>query len=70
MKTEIELNIDQDGKQCIKFKHYDKSGSLEQKSLGLFIDAVKKHGCELVNPSGYKDTNGNSWENYEIRIRK
>ena len=70
MKAEFELNLDSNGRPCIKFRHYDKDSSLEQKALKVFLDAVKEKGCELINPSGYIDTNGNSWENYEIQIRK
>lgn len=70
MKAEFELNLDSNGRPCIKFRHYDKDSSLEQKALKVFLDAVKEKGCELRNHSGYIDANGNSWENYEIQIRK
>lgn len=69
-KVEFELNLDSNGRPCIKFRHFDKHNSLEQKALKLFIDAVKEKGCTLRNPSGYIDTMGNSWENYEIQITK
>lgn len=70
MKAEFELNLDSNGRPCISFRHYDKDSSLEQKALKVFLDAVKEKGYELINPSGYIDTNGNSLENYEIQIRK
>ena len=70
MKAEFELNLDSNGRPCIKFRHYDKDSSLEQKALKVFLDAVKEKGCQLRNPSGYIDANGNSWENYEIQICK
>lgn len=70
MKAEFELNLDSNGRPCIKFRHYDKHSSLEQKALKVFIDAVKEKGVELRNISGYIDTEGNSWENYELQIRK
>lgn len=70
MKVEFELNLDTNGKPCIKFRHYDKDKSLEQKALKIFIDAAKEKGIKLQSPSGYADTNGNSWENYEIIIAK
>lgn len=70
MKAEFEFNLDRNGRPCIKFKHFDKDNSLEQKALKIFIDAVKEKGCELINIGGYIDTDGNSWENYEIQIGK
>ena len=70
MKVEFELNLDSDGRPCIKFKHHDKDSSLEQKALKIFINAVKEKGMCLKNPGGYIDTNGNSWEKYEIQIKK
>ena len=42
MKVEFELNLDDNGRPCIKFRHHDKDNSLEQKSLKLFLDAVKE----------------------------
>lgn len=70
MKVEFELNLDSNGRPCIKFRHYDKDSSLEQKTLKVFIDAVREKGMELRNPSGHVDTNGNSWEDYEVQIGK
>ena len=70
MRAEFELNLDSDGRPCIKFKHFDKDNSLEQKALKVFIDALKEKGAVIHNTSGYIDTNGNSWENYEIQIVK
>lgn len=69
MKAEFELNLDNKGRPCIKFIHHDKNGSLEQRSLKVFIDAVKSNGMELCNPGGYINSNGDSWENYEIQIK-
>ena len=68
MKAEIELNLDSNGRPCIKIRHHDKSNALEQKVLGTFIEAVKKNGMKLCNPSSFADTEGNCWENYEIQI--
>jgi len=71
MKAEFELNLDSNGRPCIKFKHHDKDNSLEQKALKVFLDAVKEKGCVLRNPSGYLECGtSNSWENYEIQIGK
>lgn len=70
MKAKFELNLDSKGRPCIKFRHYDKDSSLEQKALKVFIDAVKEKGMELRNTSGSIDTEGNSWENYEVQIGK
>lgn len=70
MKAEFELDIDTNGKPCIRFRHFDKDCSLDQKVLKIFIDAVKDKGCTLKNPDGYIDSDGNSWENYEIRINE
>jgi hypothetical protein len=71
MKVEFELNLDDNGRPCIKFRHHDKDNSLEQKALKVFLDAVKEKGCELRNPTGYLcSSEGKSWENYEIQIAK
>lgn len=70
MKAEFELNLDSNGRPCIKFRHYDKNNSLEQRALKVFIDSVKEKGMELRIVSGYIDTDGNSCENYEVQIRK
>lgn len=71
MKAEFELNLDSNGRPCIKFRHHDKDNSLEQKALKVFLDAVKENGCVLKNPSGYAEMGtGKSWENYEIQIGK
>ncbi|MFA6572257.1 MAG: hypothetical protein WCT77_13605 [Bacteroidota bacterium] len=71
MKVEFELNLDKDGRPCIKFKHYVKDNSLEQKALKIFIDAVKEKGCELKNPIEYFNKNNNGYyEYYEIQIKK
>lgn len=70
MKTEFELNLDNDGRPCIRFKHHDKDNSLEQKTLKAFIDGVKKNGCILCSPSSYAEIGtGVSWTKYEIRIK-
>ena len=71
MKAEFELTIDSDGLPCIKFRHYDQDNSLEQKTLNVFINAVKTKGCKLVNINGHLGSSRNeSWENYEIQINK
>ena len=71
MKAEFELNLDSNGRPCIKFRHHDKDNSLEQKALKVFLDSVKEKGCVLKNPSGYAEIGtGKSWENYEIQIGK
>lgn len=70
MKAEFEFNLDNNGRPCIKFRHYDKHNSLEQKALKVFIDAVREKGMVLRNTSGCIDTEGNSWENYELQIGK
>lgn len=70
MKAEFELNLDDNGRPCIKFRHYDKSSALEQKALKVFIDAAKAKGMELRNTSGYIDTEVNSLENYDVQIRE
>lgn len=71
METKFILNVDKNGRPCIKFKHYDRSNTLEQKILDIFIKAVKKHGCVLVNPGGFLEAGtDNSYENYEIQIAK
>lgn len=71
MKVEFELSLDSNGKPCIKFIHHDKDNSLEQKTLKIFLDAVKEKGCILKNPSGYLEVGtSNSFENYEIQIGK
>ena len=69
MKVQFELNIDNNGRPCIIFRHHDKDNSLEQKALGIFINAVKEKGMKLANPNGFISTNGDSWENYEIQIK-
>ena len=68
MKASFELTLGSNGRPCIKFRHYDKDGSLDQRVLKSFIELAKEKGLVLKNPSGYIDTDGNSWENYEIRI--
>ena len=70
MKAQFELNLDNNGMPFIKFRHYDKDSSIEQKALKVFIDAVKEKGMELRNTSCFIDTEGNSWNNYEVQIGK
>jgi hypothetical protein len=71
MKSELELNLDQNGRPCIKIRHHDKDISLEQKALWIFIDGVMKNGCVIEHVSGYIETGTDrSWENYEIQIKK
>lgn len=68
MKAEFELSLDISGKPCIKFKHYDKDNSLDQKTLKLFIDLVKEKGMDLRNTSGFI-SGSDSFEYYEIQIK-
>ena len=68
-KLVFEFTLDGKGNPCLKFRHHDKSNSLEQKVLKEFIRASYEKGLEIVNTSGYMDTSGNSFENYEIRIK-
>ena len=71
MKVEFELSLDINGKPYIKFRHYDKDNSLDQKALKVFLDAVKENGCVLKNPSGHLESEtSNSWELYEIQINE
>lgn len=72
MKAEFELTIDEvTGEPKIIFRHYDKSGAIEQKLLKIFTTKAKEKGIEIVNPSGYLEGGtSNSWENYEIKIKK
>lgn len=68
MKSTIELQIleYENGKPCIAIRHHDKSTELNDKLLGLLINGLKTCKIVLKNPSGYIDTMGNSWENYQI----
>lgn len=69
MKVEFELNLDSNGKPCIRFRHHDRNNSLEQKALKLFIEGAKEKGINLRNISGFLESGtNNSWENYEIQI--
>lgn len=68
MKAEFEINLDKNGNPVVRFRHLDKSTALEQQALGVFIKAVKENGVVLRNPNGYIDSEGNSWENYELQI--
>lgn len=43
MKAEFELSLDTNGKPMIKFMHSDKSESLEQKILKVFIKTRYKY---------------------------
>ncbi len=70
MAIQFELNIDNDGRPCIKFIHQDKDNSLDQRILGVFVNAVKEKGMCLVSPNGYTDSHGFSFEKYEIQIKK
>jgi len=69
MKAEFELNIDNNGSPCIKFKYYDKDNSIEQKLLKVFLEGIKEKGCFLKCTGGYaKIGTSESWEIYEIQI--
>jgi hypothetical protein len=71
MKAELELNLDKDGRPCIKIKHHDNDNSLEQQALKIFIISAIEKGIELVPVSGCLNTSsGESWENYEIQIKQ
>lgn len=70
MKVEFELNLDKDGRPIIKFRHFDKSNDLEQKVLGVFVELVKENGCDLVKTGGFSNTEGTSFDNYEIKISR
>ncbi len=71
MKAEFELNLDANGKPCIKFRHHDRNNSLEQELLKHFIKGIKEKGMELHNTNGCLEAGtGVSWENYEIRIKQ
>lgn len=71
MKVELELSLDANSKPCIEIRHHYKDSSLEQKTLKVFIDGVKKHGCELKGVSGHLNVStGESWEDYEIQIKE
>ncbi|HKL76214.1 MAG TPA: hypothetical protein VJ881_09125, partial [Halanaerobiales bacterium] len=68
MKAEFELSLDTNGKSMIKFMHSDKSESLEQKILKVFIEAAKEKGITLKKISGFATTGGSSFDSYEIQI--
>lgn len=67
MKAKFKLTVDPYTHQpLIKFRHYDKDNSNGQLLLKVFLEAAKD-GIELRNPSGFIDSEGGSFENYEIR---
>lgn len=68
MKAEFELSLDDQGKPCIKFKNFEKDNSLDQTVLKSFVYFAMQKGINLVSPGGYLNTNGDSFENYEIRL--
>lgn len=69
MKAEFELSLNNDGQPCIRFRHFDKDISLEQRTLQLFLEKAKEKGIALKNTSGFLESGtSNSWENYEIYI--
>jgi len=72
MVAQFELNLDSNGRPCIKFRHHDKDSSLEQKALKLFLDAVKEKGCNLTLTGGHSmpGDHSESWDSYEIQINK
>jgi hypothetical protein len=71
MEAELELNLDKDGRPCIKIKHHDNDDSLEQQALKIFIISAIAKGIELVPICGFLNTpSGESWENYEIQINQ
>lgn len=71
MKVEFELSIDEYTHiPKIKFKHYDKNYSVDQMLIKIFVSEAKQKGIELVNPSSFTDGTINSFEDYEIKIKK
>lgn len=68
MKVVFEFSADKNGMPLIKFRHHDKDGSLDQIMLGHFIKMAQDHGLEIVNPSGYINSEHQSWEEYQIII--
>jgi len=66
---EFELNLDRDGRPCIRFIHRDKSNKLEEKILKEFIDGCTTKGMKLVKVSGFISTERTSYDTYEIRIK-
>ena len=71
MKAEFELTIDEKtGEPKIRVRHQDKSNSLDQLLLKIFIDKARENGIELIHTSGYLESGTtNSWENYEIKAK-
>lgn len=68
MKAEFELNLDSNGRACIKFRHYNNDNSLDQKILKEFIHAAN-NGLRLTRTGGlFSNQTGESWDNYEINI--
>lgn len=67
MKAEIELNIDVNGKPCIKFIHHENDKSLEQEVLKTFIKGAKTNDLKLKEISGRLSDNEN-YTIYEIQI--
>lgn len=70
MKAEFELDIDEiTGLPIIKFKHYDRSNTLQQNLLAMFVKHAQKRGLYITNPNGHLESGTEkSWENYEIKI--
>ncbi|WP_372937548.1 hypothetical protein [Seonamhaeicola sp.] len=68
MKAKIELDLDINGRPCVSIIHYDKSTELQQKILGVFLEAAESKGIELKPTNGMLRSN-DSWERYEIRIK-
>ncbi|PZW41606.1 hypothetical protein LX95_01287 [Mesonia algae] len=67
MKVIIDLDLDTNGKPCISIKHYDKSKELQEKLLGIFLEAAIEKGLKLHHTNGMLSED-DSWEKYEIRI--
>ncbi len=65
----FELNLDKEGRPCIKFLYYDKEESLRQKILKGFIDSANKNGIELKCISRCKGVDMHSFTTYEIQIK-
>lgn len=66
---DFQLNIDNQGCPYITFKHYENVDSLKQNLVGLFVKMAKENGIVLRNPQGHIEM-GESWEKYEIAIKK
>jgi len=68
--AEINFNF-KDGAPVIEITHHDRTTTLEQNLLGHFIKEALSKGIEIVGTSGFlKSGTNDSWNRYEIRIKK